>query len=398
MRFLRLITVVGLALGLVGLDGARPTSAAAQEAPPTVGIIGDSIPFQADVDTVGGLDATVGLDRQITYEYLRLGLNIDDVLPLTRAALQGANRPDIFLVFIGTHQSQFEPPEEWRRDLRRLLDAVSPRVECIRVFEIDDDDTGFYSLHDRNGAAYNRITRQLTAEYDNAEWYHYSRWADLAGPEFERPDILHHNASGSLALARLIRRVANSCDPALTSGPFWDVPDAHPAAEAIAWLGEQGLFRGYTNHTYRAEIGPWVIPAHRWDLVNMTWKLEGRPGPYPHHGWSDGGPRLDPILRWVHGEALLPGLPDGTFRPHRPISRSQAIHFLWRLADPPDEPTGDPWTDVNGPAYRWAAANRLLGGSVGDEFRPTDDLSRAQMAGLLFRFAALPPGRQPAAG
>jgi len=393
MRMLRLLAAAALTLGLVGLDAttAAPPAAAEVDPAPTVGLVGDSVPFQALFDLMD----TLGADRKIVFSHAGLGLEIRDVLPPTLDALRGDHPPDIFLVFIGTHQSNTDPPRIWQAELRRLLDLVSPRVDCVRVFEVDDEDTGFYRLHDRRAATYNRITRQVTEEYDTAEWYHFDAWAGLAGPEFERPDILHHNRRGALALGRLMQAVANSCDPALTSGPFWDVPDDHPAAEAIAWVGDQGLFGGYPNHTYRAEIGPWVQPATRGAFASMAWKLAGRPTGFDGHPWTDGGSSIDPALDWVADGALLPGLRDGSWRPLRPITRAQALNLLWRQVDRPDVANGDPWTDVEGPAFGWAAAGGLLTGYADQTFRPTAPLTRAQMAKLLFAFAALPPPPSP---
>lgn len=392
---LRLLAVAVLTLGLIGLHGTTAPAAAADaaDAAPTVGLVGDSIPFQSIWD----LADTLGADRKVAFIYSGLGLEIRDVLPPTRDAIRGDQPPDIFLVFIGTHQSDTDPPAIWRAELRRLLTLVSRRVDCIRVFEIDDSDTGFYRRHDRQAATYNRITRQVTEEYATAEWYHYDAWADLAGPEFERPDILHHNERGALALARLMQAVANSCDPALTSGPFWDVPDDHPAAEAIAWVGDQGLFRGYPNHTYRAEIGPWVQHATRGAFAAMAWKLAGRPTGFDGHPWSDGGPTIDPALDWVADGGLLPGLADGTWRPQRAVTRGQALNLLWRLAGRPDEPTDDPWTDVAGPGFRWASVNGLLTGFADATFRPGRALTRAQMAELLFAFSTVPSPPTPPA-
>lgn len=392
---LRLLAVVVLALGLLGLDGTTTSAlaAAAENPAPTVGLVGDSVPFQSLFD----LADTLGADRKIAFGYAGLGLEIRDVLPPTREAITGDHPPDIFLVFIGTHQSNTDPPAIWRAELRRLLTLVSRRVDCIRVFEIDDTDTGFYRRHDRQAATYNRITRQVTEEYATAEWYHYDAWADLAGPELERPDILHHNERGALALARLMQAVANSCDPALTSGPFWDVPDDHPAAEAIAWVGDQGLFRGYPNHTYRAEIGPWVQHATRGAFATMAWKLAGRPTGFDDHPWSDGGTAIDPALDWVADRGLLPGLADGTWRPRRTVTRGQALNLLWRLAGRPDEPTDDPWTDVAGAGYRWASVSGLLTGYADGTFRPGRALTRAQMAKLLFAFSTVPSPLTPPA-
>ena len=270
------------------------------------------------------------------------------------------------------------------------MELVSPQVGCIRVFDIDDDPTGYYRLHDRNAATYNRITRRVVDRYPNAEWFHYEQWAELAGPEFERRDTLHHNMRGRVQIARLMRAAANSCDPAFTTGPFWDVPDSYPAAEAIAWVGERNLFPGYANHTYRAQVGSFVLDATRGEFLNMAWKLAGRPTGFDPHPWSDGRRSLEAALRWAHGARVGSGFPDGTYRPDAPMSRGQALALLWRMAGRPGGYPDDPWGDADGPSIRWAAANHLLGPLREGEFRPDEPLTRAQAATVLFRFDALP--------
>jgi hypothetical protein len=378
--------VAGFVLTAYLVSAAPPVGASPQDAP-SVGFVGDSVVLQAFRE----IGPALRRDREIAFHGAGLGYKIRDVLPAVRRTVRGVGGPDIFLVFIGTAQSEVDPPSVWRRELRQLLDEVSPRVDCVRVFEIDDNDTGYYLLHDRNARAYNRITHAVTDEYPNAEWYHYALWADRAGADYERPDQLHHNRAGQLQIARLMQHAANSCDPALTSGPFWDVPDAYPAAEAIAFVGQQHLFGGYANGTYRAQIGTFVLPATRGGLLNMAWKLAGRPDGYAPHPWRDGRRALDVALNWAAATRVGTGYPDGTYRPDAVVTRGQALALLWRIAGRPGGFPDDPWTDADDPAIRWAAAHHLLGGATATTFAPEDRLTRAQMATLLFRFATLAP-------
>lgn len=379
---------MALAVALTTLAVAAGASpATADEEPPTFGWVGDSVPFQSWMI----IPEVVGADRRIVLHESGLGLEIRNVMRATRASVLGSDPPDIFVAFIGTAQSHGDPPDLWRRELTRLLDLVSPRVECIRVFEIDDTVTGFYAHHDRTARAYNRITRQVTERYANAEWYHYDAWAALAGPEYERPDILHHNKQGAIAIARLMRHAANSCDPAMTTGPFWDVPDAHPAAPAVRWIGEQGLFDGYANGTYRLKIGSFVQYTTRGAFLEMAWRLAGAPGGLGPHPWSPTPAALEAALRWNRAEGLLAGYPDGTWRARVRLTRGQAVKALWRLAGQPGSHPDAGWTDTDHEAVRWATHLRLLSGHPDDTFRPAAPLTRAQLANLLFRYAALPP-------
>ena len=381
--------MVALALLVAGVLFGSVRPAGAQQPPedaPTYGHVGDSIPFEA----LFHFDTTVERDRRIVFSEVGLAYRIRDVLPGMREAVREGRMPDILVAFIGTSESQSDPPSVWREELIQMMDLASPHVGCIRVFEMDDDRTGYYRLHDRNAATYNRITHQVVDRYPNAEWFHYELWAGLAGPEFERRDTLHHNMRGRVQIARLMRAAANSCDPAFTTGPFWDVPDGYPAAEAIAWVGERNLFPGYANHTYRAQIGSFVLDATRGALLNMAWKLAGRPTGFGPHPWSDGRPALEPALRWAHGARVGAGFPDGTYRPDARVTRGQALALLWRMAGRPGGYPDDPWEDADGPSIRWAAAHHLLGPLRPGEFRPDSTLTRAQAATVLFRFDALP--------
>jgi hypothetical protein len=376
---------MAVALGLAA-GPSSPATATPDDAP-TAGIVGDSVPFQAL--TIWG--DTIRRDRNLIWSAVGLGYKIHTVLPEVRAVMRRADPPDIFLVFLGASQSQSQPPSVWRDELRELLDVVSPRVDCIRVFDIDDDRSGYYHLHDRWAPAYNRITRQVTSEYPNAEWYDYALWAGRAGPEYERPDTLHHNGAGQIQVARLMRHAVNTCDPAMQSGPYWDVLDRHPAAEAIAWVGERNLFPGYGNGTYRPEIGGFVFDATRGELLNMAWKLAGRPRGFDPHPWSDGRRALEPALRWAAGARVGSGFPDQTYRPDRVVTRGQALALLWRMAGRPGGLPDDPWADAEGPAIRWAATTRVLAPEGPGTFRPDAPLHRATLARLLHRFDRLAP-------
>ena len=213
----RLGALVAAALAAGTLVVGPVTAAGAQEAPPPgapdLAFVGDSIPFEA----LFHYDKNMDRDRVTLWNEVGLGFKVRTVLPRIRQHFRQGDVPDIFLAFIGTSSSETDPPSQWRTELRELLDLVSPRVDCVRVFEIDDEFTGFYKLHDKNARVFNRITHQLVARYDNAEWFHYDVWAGLAGPSLERRDILHHNVFGRVKIAELMRDVVNGCDPNLTS-------------------------------------------------------------------------------------------------------------------------------------------------------------------------------------
>jgi hypothetical protein len=382
-RVVLLLLVLALAVGFPSTPAlANPANA------PTVAHVGDSIPFEA----LNHYDITFKRDRRVLWSATGLAYKIRTVLPEIRRELQRGRVPDIFLSFIGTSHSEVDSPQVWARELEQMLDLVSPRVDCVMVFEIDDDVTGYYRLHDRNARTYNRITHQIVGRYANARWFHYEQWAGLAGPELERRDILHHDVHGRVEIARLMQEAMNGCDPNKNSGPFWDVPDRHPASEAIRWVGENGLFSGYPNGTYRASIGSFTLAATRGELVNMAWRQAGRPAGFGPHPWSDGRPGVNRALRWAAARRVMSGLPGGRFGVDQRVTRGQAMTLLWRMAGFPSGYPDDPWRDASGGPFRWAAANGILGGYGGGVFRPQAPLTRAQAATILFRYDGLSDG------
>ena len=88
---------------------------------------------------------------------------------------------------------------------------------------------------------------------------------------------------------------------------------------------------------------------------------------------------------------MMNGTGNNSFQPGINLSRSMIATILWRLEGSPD---GNPtrFTDVpNGQWYteavNWAAANDLVNGYGNSTFGPEDDITREQMAAILYRYA-----------
>lgn len=109
---------------------------------------------------------------------------------------------------------------------------------------------------------------------------------------------------------------------------------------------------------------------------------------------------------------IVQGFPDGTFRPNQPVTREQAVSMIVDaintlapvdLNATPTQPVR-PFTDV--PSDRWSAAkiawaqwNILPAGTPTGAFRPTDNITRADLVSFLRRAAESTKaklGRSPA--
>ena len=92
-----------------------------------------------------------------------------------------------------------------------------------------------------------------------------------------------------------------------------------------------------------------------------------------------------------HG--LMAGVGNGRFGPEEPMTRAMLVTVLWRYAGRP-EAGKNPFTDVPAgqwytEAVTWAAENGVVSGVGNGRFAPNGNITREQMASILFRYAKL---------
>jgi hypothetical protein len=98
-------------------------------------------------------------------------------------------------------------------------------------------------------------------------------------------------------------------------------------------------------------------------------------------------------VKSVYSAALFAGTSANTFSPATPMTRAMLVTVLWRLSGQPapteahkfeDVPAGEWYTD----AVSWAAENDIVSVHSETVFGPNDDVTREQIALILFRHAA----------
>ena len=96
------------------------------------------------------------------------------------------------------------------------------------------------------------------------------------------------------------------------------------------------------------------------------------------------------------GYVLQTGLMSGTartqFSPSRTTTRGMIVTILYRLAGAPAVNTAAPYTDVASDSYcaaaaAWAAQTGVAAGIGGGRFAPQREITRAELAAMLYRFA-----------
>lgn len=96
-------------------------------------------------------------------------------------------------------------------------------------------------------------------------------------------------------------------------------------------------------------------------------------------------------VAYVCGEGFFTGTGDTTFAPNTVMSRAMLVTVLHRMAGTPAGGE-DRFTDVEpsswyGPAVSWAAAQGIVNGVGGDRFDPDGQVTREQIATILYRYA-----------
>lgn len=94
---------------------------------------------------------------------------------------------------------------------------------------------------------------------------------------------------------------------------------------------------------------------------------------------------------YVYGKGMMNGVDGSTFQPHAPIDRAMIVTILHRLEGSPAALPAA-FTDVAAGAYyaepvAWASANGVVNGYEDGAFRPTEPITREQLAAVLYRYA-----------
>ncbi len=94
---------------------------------------------------------------------------------------------------------------------------------------------------------------------------------------------------------------------------------------------------------------------------------------------------------YAGNNGLFNGTAANTFSPDATMTRAMLVTVLWRMEGQP-EADASSFTDAKGEWYSkavdWASANGIVNGVSSTSFAPDDDVTREQMAAILFRYAA----------
>ncbi|WMY78053.1 S-layer homology domain-containing protein [Citricoccus sp. I39-566] len=99
-------------------------------------------------------------------------------------------------------------------------------------------------------------------------------------------------------------------------------------------------------------------------------------------------------VTWMVDRGITTGYTGGTFRPHRPVTRGEAVTFLFRYVDDQDFTVPDKATLKDVPTTHnffepisWATKNGVVNGYADGTFRSNKNMTRAEVAAVLYRQA-----------
>ena len=175
------------------------------------------------------------------------------------------------------------------------------------------------------------------------------------------------------------------------SPAFEDVPKDYFYSKEINWAVKKGIIDDmYGDHFSPDEV------CTRGQAVTFLWRAMESPAPSPNflNPFPDVPSDMyyhDAVL-WAAEQRITHGDDMGGFWPNGPITRGQAIVFIYRAVGSPDVDWEQelPFWDVTASDYfeaavRWAIEKKVTTGIADNVFLPHDPCTRAQMITFLYR-------------
>lgn len=102
-------------------------------------------------------------------------------------------------------------------------------------------------------------------------------------------------------------------------------------------------------------------------------------------------------VKYVYENKLFSGISEDMFAPHSALTRAMLVTVLWRAEGMPQTNYAIPFDDIDSNDYyaealRWAASENIVEGISETKFAPDDNITREQIAAIMFRYAKLKGG------
>ena len=128
--------------------------------------------------------------------------------------------------------------------------------------------------------------------------------------------------------------------------------------------------------------------------IEVSYKAVEKPWSNPFTDVSEGDWYYEAV-RFVQEQGLMNGIGNGNFAPNAQLSRAQLAQILFNKEGRPGVNYLLTFSDVAGEAWyteavRWAASQGIVGGYGNGTFGPNDPITREQLAVMLWRYSGSP--------
>lgn len=174
---------------------------------------------------------------------------------------------------------------------------------------------------------------------------------------------------------------------------FTDVKSSDWYADAVIWAVDNNITSGTSATTFSPNG-----TLTRAQAVTFLWRLAGSPRPSSTARNSFTDIRTNDYfynaVLWAQSSGITSGVTSTLFAPKDPVTRGQAITFLYRYSGQ-NAGGSNPYVDVDVTQYYylpicWATATGITGGasiSSDSKYKPNDPCTRATMVTFLYRLA-----------
>jgi len=103
-------------------------------------------------------------------------------------------------------------------------------------------------------------------------------------------------------------------------------------------------------------------------------------------------------VEYVSERNLIDPTSSTTFSPGSPMTRRMLVEALYRLSGSPDVSAASPFTDASTASVIWAYENEVVNGTSATTFTPDGEITREQIAAMMYRYVRLTGGDLSASG
>ena len=169
------------------------------------------------------------------------------------------------------------------------------------------------------------------------------------------------------------------------SKEFSDMPEEEWAEQAVNFVASRELFNGSGDGSFNPDGN-----MNRAMLATVLYRLERQPDTEAETAFDDvpEDAWYSDAVAWAQEEGIVEGYGD-SFGAGDDVTREQLAVMLWRLAGKPAaEPVDSGCSDWAAEAMSWAIEKGLILGN-GDSYDPLGNATRAQTAAILMRYVNL---------